>query len=100
MDIPISVSYTHLDRTWAASPINLITWAANNGQIKMNLNLPAIIGLTTQDGETPIDPGLISGITEALEMCIRDRDFNPCALLSVVESFAKPPVIVIPPSSH
>lgn len=32
----------------------------------MNLNLPAIIGLTTQDGETPIDPGLISGITEAL----------------------------------
>ena len=54
------------DRTWAASPINLITWAANNGQIKMNLNLPAIIGLTTQDGETPIDPGLISGITEAL----------------------------------
>ena len=54
------------DRTWAASPINLITWVANNGQIKMNLNLPAIIGLTTQDGETPIDPGLISGITEAL----------------------------------
>ena len=54
------------DRTWTASPINLITWAANNGQIKMNLNLPAIISLATQDGETPIDPGLVSGITEAL----------------------------------
>ena len=73
IDKPAPGYFTHVDkvisladRTWAASPINLITWAANNGQIKMNLNLPAIIGLATQDGETPIDPGLISGITEAL----------------------------------
>lgn len=32
----------------------------------MNLNLPGHHRSATQDGETPIDPGLISGITEAL----------------------------------
>lgn len=54
------------NRTWATSPINLLTWSVNNGKLKMNLNLPAIISQATKDSETPIDPGLISGIVEAL----------------------------------
>ena len=54
------------NRTWATSPINLLTWSVNNGKLKINLNLPAIISQVTKDSETPIDPGLISGIVEAL----------------------------------
>lgn len=54
------------DRSWATSPINLITWADQNGKIAMKLNLPAIISLATKDGETPIDEGLAAGITEAI----------------------------------
>lgn len=54
------------NREWATSPINLITWAENNGKITMKLNLPAIISQVTQNGATPIDPGLIGGITEAI----------------------------------
>ena len=29
------------DRTWTASPINLITWTEESGRLKINLNLPA-----------------------------------------------------------
>lgn len=54
------------NRTWATSPINLLTWSVNNGKLKINLNLPAIISQVTKDSETPMDPGLISGIVEAL----------------------------------
>lgn len=54
------------NRTWTTSPVNLITWAENSGNIIMKLNLPAIISLATQNGDTPIDPGLIGGITEAI----------------------------------
>ena len=54
------------NHTWATSPINLLTWSVNNGKLKINLNLPAIISQVTKDSETPIDPGLFSGIVEAL----------------------------------
>lgn len=54
------------NRTWATSPINLLTWSVNNGKLKINLNLPAIISQVTKDSEAPMDPGLISGIVEAL----------------------------------
>lgn len=54
------------DRTWEESPRNLITWQENGDKMIMKLNLPGIISLATQNGETPIDSGLISGIMEAL----------------------------------
>lgn len=60
------ISSALANRTWATSPINLLTWSVNNGKLKMNLNLPAIISQATKDSETPIDAELISGIVEAL----------------------------------
>ena len=45
------------DRTWTASPINLITWTEESDRLKINPNLPAIISLATKDSETPIDSG-------------------------------------------
>lgn len=54
------------NRTWEASPRNLITWQDNGDKMTMKLNLPGIVSLATQNGETPIDAGLISGIMEAL----------------------------------
>ncbi len=80
------------DRTWTASPINLITWTEENGKLKINLNLPAIISLATKDGETPIDSGLVSGIMEALAQS------NPVQLkllLGIVNSMIDNPLLGI-----
>ena len=80
------------DRTWTASPINLITWTEKSGRLKINLNLPAIISLATKDGETPIDSGLVSGIMEALAQS------NPVQLkllLGIVNSMIDNPLLGI-----
>lgn len=80
------------DRTWTASPINLITWTEESGKLKINLNLPTIISLATKDGETPIDSGLVSGITEALAQS------NPVQLkllLGIVNSMIDNPLLGI-----
>ena len=80
------------DRTWTASPINLITWTEESGRLKINLNLPAIISLATKDGETPIDSGLVSGIMEALAQS------NPVQLkllLGIVNSMIDNPLLGI-----
>lgn len=51
---------------WSSSPINLVTWNEDNGKLKLSLNLPAIITLVTTNGGSEIDPGLISGLIEAV----------------------------------
>ena len=80
------------DRTWTASPINLITWTEESDRLKINLNLPAIISLATKDSETPIDSGLVSGIMEALAQS------NPVQLkllLGIVNSMIDNPLLGI-----
>lgn len=52
--------------SWSGSPINLVTWSENGGKLTLSLNLPAIITLVTTNGGSEIDPGLISGLIEAI----------------------------------
>lgn len=52
--------------SWSSSPVNLVTWSENAGQLKLNLNLPAIITLVMTNSSSEIDPGLVSGLTEAI----------------------------------
>lgn len=52
--------------SWSSSPINLATWSENGGQLTLNLNLPAIITQVMSNNGSEIDPGLITGLTEAI----------------------------------
>lgn len=52
--------------SWSSSPLNLVTWSESNGKLALSLNLPAIITLVTSNGGSEIDPGLISGLIEAI----------------------------------
>lgn len=52
--------------SWSSSPINLATWSENEGQLTLNLNLPAIITQVMSNNGSEIDPGLITGLTEAI----------------------------------
>lgn len=51
---------------WSSSPINLVTWNENGSQLTLNLNLPAIITLVLTNSGSEIDPGLVSGLMEAI----------------------------------
>lgn len=52
--------------SWSVSPINLVTWNEYDNKLKLSLNLPAIITLVTTNGGNEIDPGLITGLIEAI----------------------------------
>lgn len=55
------------NRTYTLSPKGLIFWnQINNTNLVMQLNLPQILSLITQNSEQNIDSQLIAGVSEAL----------------------------------
>lgn len=54
------------DRTYYTSPTNLVYWYPLNNQVRIKLNLPAIITLTLKGQGKVIDENLLSSLTDII----------------------------------